>query len=180
MHLLESARFLVDIGRSYAKPAAFAAVANIGTVVAVRALLPTFHISQLTRGVGFVIAGCLGGLISVVEAVALVELSGARQEAAGMALAFLPFVLAPTAVAALCWLFAAPSTSLGSRPILALLGALVGAVLTSPVTPILFGAAGAAKLLSDPSHLYVPWMILGMPLAAGATLGCVLVRSAKR
>jgi hypothetical protein len=177
MHFLESARFLVDIGRSYAEPAGFAAVANIGTAVAVRVFLPTFYIFLLTRGGGLVIAGCLGGLISVGEAVAVVELSGLRQEAAGMALAFLPFVLAPTAVGALTWLFADARTTLGSRPTLALLGAVVGAVLASPLTPILFGAA---ELLSASSSPYVHWMLLGIPLASGATLGCVLVRSAKR
>jgi hypothetical protein len=175
MHLLESALFLLDIGRSYAKPAAVAAVANIGTVVAVRAFLPTFHLSLLTRGGGFVIAGCLGGLISVVEAFAVVELSGFRQEAAGMALAFLPFVLSPTAVAALSWLFATTSSS--RRSTLALVGAVVGAVVASPLAPIL---VQYARLLPGSSNLYVPWMLVGMPLAAGATFGCVVVRSAAR
>jgi hypothetical protein len=80
--LLESARFLIVVGSSYAKPAAIVAVANIGAVVAVRALLPTFYIRLLTRGGGLVIAGCLGGLVSVLEAVAVVELSGAMHEAA--------------------------------------------------------------------------------------------------
>jgi hypothetical protein len=174
MHLLESAQFLIDIGRSYARPGAVAAVANIGTVVAVRACLPTFHLSLLTRGGVFVIAGCLGGLIAVVEALAVVELSGLMQEGAGMALLFLPFVLAPPAVAALSWLFATTSSS--SRPTLALAGALVGAVLISPLVPILFGYA---RLLWGPSDLYISWMLLGIPLAAGATLGCVVVRRAR-
>jgi hypothetical protein len=175
MWLLESALFLFDIGRAYAKPAAVAAVANIGTVMAVRALLPTFHLSLLTRGGRVVIAGCLGGLISVLEALAVVELSGLRQEAAGMALAFLPFVLAPTAVAALTWLFATSSSSRSST--LALVGAVVGAVVASPMAPILLEYA---RLLPGPSDVYVPWMLVGMPLAVGATLGCVVVRNATR
>jgi hypothetical protein len=174
--LLESARFLIVVGSSYAKSAAIVSVANIGAVVAVRALLPTFHVSLLTRGGGFVIAGSLGGLVSVLEAVAVVELSGAIKEAAGLAQVFLPFVLAPSAVAALVWLFATPSTNLSKRSALALLGAIAGAALTSPLTPFLFEMA---KPRSD-SSLYVPWMILGLPLAAGATLGCILVRGAKR
>jgi hypothetical protein len=175
MHLLESALFLLDIARSYAKPAAAAAVANIGTVVAVRAFLPTFHLALLSRGGGFVIAGCVGGLLSVVEAFAAVELSGLRQEAAGMALAFLPFVLAPTAVAALSWLFS--TTNWSRRSTLALVGAVAGALVASPLAPIL---VHYAMLLPGPSNMYVPWMLVGMPLAAGATLGCVLVRSATR
>jgi hypothetical protein len=60
--LLELARFLIVVGGSYAKPAAIVAVANIGAVVAVRALLPTFHIRLLTRGGGFVSISAFSGL----------------------------------------------------------------------------------------------------------------------
>src|SRR6185369_9428562 len=102
MRLFEMTGALV---RGYRVPALLGSAMNILLGVAVRSALPRRVLGLAARVSAYALAGLAGGLTAAAEAFAVVEMLDWQQEAAGLALVFLPFLLAPTTVATLVWLF---------------------------------------------------------------------------
>jgi hypothetical protein len=185
MKTLDPLRSLVELANSYRVPAGIAAAVNIALAIGVYSAFPRRAAGSAARVGAFVLAGLLGGPMAVAETLIAIAIFDFRQEAAGLALAFLPVLLVPTTVAALVWLFGDSLAGGSRRPALTLLGALIG---TTTMAPLLIVALEhspplmreLSRLLSEDVAPFVWYAFLALPVAAGAACGSTVLRRASR
>ena len=178
---------LVDIARAYPEPAMLASVVNIAIAIALRPAFPRRVLGRPVRIGAYLLAGLFGGLIAVAETFLAIEMFDFRQEAGGLALVFLPPLLAPTTVATLAWLFGDSVSGRSKRPAWALVGAIAGALTITWLLVSVFERPVVGALLKAMPETLSPFKawsllrsmaLLGLPIAAGAAVGHTVARGA--
>ena len=176
---------LVDLARAYPGPATLASIANTVIAIALRSAFPRRVLRQPVRVVAYLLAGLFGGLVAVAETLLAIEMLDFRQEAAGLALLFLPLLLAPTTVATLAWLFGDAVSGRSKRPAWALVGAIAGALTMTSLLVSVFERPLVRALVESMPQTLSPftawsllgvWSLLGLPIAAGAAVGHTVAR----
>ena len=185
MKALQPLQFLIALAEAYRVPAAIITSVNIGLAIAVYSAFPKRAAGSPARVGALALAGVLGGVTAVVEALVVIELFDFRHEAAGLALVFLPILLVPSTVAVLVWLFGDALAGGRRRPVFTLLGALIGAAVMAPVLPAALELPSPlerelSRWLSNDVAPFVWYAVLGLPVAAGAACGAAVLRRVSR